>query len=135
MDVRNCKGCGTLFNYVSGPPLCSSCMKALDDKFGVVKQYIYDHPGAGMQEVSDENEVPIPIIKKWIKEERLTFAEGSTITLDCERCGASILSGRFCQKCKDAMGKQLGSAYATPKPQPEPKKADTEDKARMRFLK
>ena len=25
MDVRNCKGCGRLFNYYGGVPLCKAC--------------------------------------------------------------------------------------------------------------
>ena len=32
MDVRNCKNCGKLFQYV-GKPLCPACNKKLEDKF------------------------------------------------------------------------------------------------------
>ena len=53
MDVRNCKQCGKVFNYI-GSPLCPECVKKAEDKFDDVKQYIYDHPRCGIQEVSTE---------------------------------------------------------------------------------
>ena len=52
MDVRNCKKCGSIFNYLSGPPLCPTCIRKLDDIFDEVKEYIYDHQGRH-EEVSE----------------------------------------------------------------------------------
>ena len=37
MNVRNCKKCGKLFNYVSGAPVCPACKDALEKKFQEVK--------------------------------------------------------------------------------------------------
>ena len=45
MDVRNCKNCGKLFQYV-GKPLCPACNKKLEDKFFEVRDYIYENPTA-----------------------------------------------------------------------------------------
>lgn len=133
MEVRNCKGCGKLFNYLSGPPLCPSCSAALDAKFEEVKDYVYDHPGVGMQEVSEALNVSIPQIKQWIREERLAFAEDSLIGLECEGCGVTIKTGRFCKSCKDKLAKGLSSLYPTEKP-PANKPKDLRDPAKMRFL-
>ncbi|MBE5966690.1 MAG: flagellar protein [Lachnospiraceae bacterium] len=132
MDVRNCKSCGKLFNYLSGPPLCPNCMKALDEKFEQVKEYIYDHPRVDMQEVSEVFEVSIPQIKQWIREERLAFAEDSVIGLECERCGATIRTGRFCKSCKDKMARGLSELY--PEEKPVEKLKDPRENPRMRFL-
>ena len=30
MDVRTCRGCRRIFNYVSGPMLCPACKQALE---------------------------------------------------------------------------------------------------------
>ncbi|MFA9465994.1 MAG: flagellar protein [Velocimicrobium sp.] len=133
MEVKVCKKCGTLFNYIAGLPLCPACMKEIDDKFSKVKQYIYEHPGVGVQQVSEENEIPIAIIKKWVKEERLAFSEGSAIGVECERCGKMILTGRFCEACKTDVKKQFGSMISSAQAQPQ-KKPD-HDSAKMRFLK
>jgi flagellar operon protein (TIGR03826 family) len=132
MDVRNCKNCGKLFNYLAGAPICPACYKELDDKFSIVKEYIYNHPGAGMQEVSDENDVPIPQIQKWIREERLTFAENSMVGIECESCGVTIRTGRYCQSCKDKLVNTFGNVYRDP--QTQVKKKDYRDNPKMRFL-
>lgn len=114
MEVKNCKGCGRLFNYLSGPPLCQSCLSALDQKFAAVKEYVYDHPGVGMQEVSEVMEVPIGQIRQWIREERLSFSEDSMIGLECEGCGITIKTGRFCKACKDKLAKGFHNLYEEP---------------------
>ena len=33
MEVKNCKECGRLFNYMGGAPLCDGCRKKLEQKF------------------------------------------------------------------------------------------------------
>lgn len=43
MNARNCRKCGKLFNYVSGPPICMACREALEEKFHEVKSYIWEH--------------------------------------------------------------------------------------------
>lgn len=132
MEVRNCKGCGKLFNYLSGPPLCPNCSKALDAKFEDVKEYIYDHPRVDIKEVSEEFEISIAQIKQWIREERLSFSEDSMIGLDCESCGVSIRTGRFCKACKDKLAKGFSEVYKGNKI--EKKKWDPRENPKMRFL-
>jgi flagellar operon protein (TIGR03826 family) len=132
MDVRNCRGCGKLFNYLQGPPLCPNCIKALDLKFEEVKEFVYDNPGVGMQEVSEEMEVSIAQIKQWVREERLAFSENSMIGLECEGCGVTIKTGRFCKACKDKLAKGLSDLY--PSEKPVQKVRDSKENPKMRFL-
>ena len=51
MNVRNCKKCGKIFNYVTGYPICPTCKSALEEKFHEVKQYIYDNEIATLKQV------------------------------------------------------------------------------------
>ena len=132
MDVRNCRACNKVFNYIGGQPICPDCQKKLDDKFDEVKQYVYDHPRCGIQEVSTEMEVSVAQIRKWLKEERLAFAEDSEIALECEKCGAKILTGRFCKTCKSTMTNEFSSLYKTPEPVKKEVKKTSDN--RMRFL-
>ena len=111
MDVINCKQCNKVFNYIGGVPLCPDCVKKAEDKFDKVKAYIYDHPRCGIQEVSKEMEVSVAQIKKWLKEERLSFSEDSEIALNCEACGKRILTGRFCNHCKNDMTNKFSNIY------------------------
>lgn len=132
MDVRNCKGCGKLFNYLNGPPLCAACAKALDSKFDEVKEYVYDHPRVEMQEVSEVFDISIAQIKQWIREERLSFSDDSMIGLDCEGCGVTIKTGRYCNACKGQLAKGFQSLY--PKPTPKQKPIDPRENPKMRFF-
>ena len=52
MDVRNCRGCGRLFNYLQGPHLCPACMQKLEEKFSQVKDYLEDNPHATIPEIA-----------------------------------------------------------------------------------
>lgn len=130
MDVRNCKVCGKLFNYVNSS-ICPACLKDTEKKFEQVKAYIYDHPGAGIREVSEENDVSQGMIKRWIREERLSFSEDSQVTFACEKCGTPIRTGRFCTVCKGKMQNALGGIYHQ---EPQRKERKRDANAKMRFL-
>ncbi|RKM58408.1 flagellar protein [Butyrivibrio sp. X503] len=133
MNLRNCSRCGKMFNYIGGQTICEPCKKAIEEDFQKVKQYIADNPRASLKQIAEDNEVSSKQIQQWIREERLMFAEGSPIQLQCESCGESILTGRFCAKCKAKMANNLNNTFAKPKPVLEqPIKKD--NKAGMRFL-
>ena len=109
MDVKNCKSCGRLFNYMSGPVMCPNC-----------------------QQVAEAMDVSVKQIKQWIREERLALSQPSADGILCEHCGTPICSGRFCDKCKVTMQNTLSSALDKPK-EPEIKKRER-DGNKMRFL-
>ncbi len=110
MEIVTCKYCGKLFNYIQGQRICPACAKKMDEKFMEVKKYVYDHPKVEINELSHELDVPIRQIKQWIREERLCFSEDSPIGIECECCGATIKTGRFCKKCKDKLANGLKDA-------------------------
>ncbi len=134
MDVRNCKMCGAIYNYIGGQyrNLCPQCVKKMEDKFMDVKQYIEDNPGAGIGEVSKQCEVRPEQIERWIREERLYFSEDSQVGIPCEGCGTTIKTGRFCDKCRNELGNELSNMYSKPKGVQMKKPKDSS--AKMRFL-
>lgn len=135
MDIRNCRGCGRIFNYVAGPFLCQVCREKMEVKFQEVKEYIRSHPGVGIREVSDACDVEVSQIQQWLREERLEVTENSAIFLSCEVCGANIRSGRYCEKCKYDMTMGLKSVMNKGKPQQEVKKpAVDKTNPKMRYL-
>lgn len=114
MNVKNCRGCGKIFNYVVGPFLCQSCREGMEVKFQEVKEYIRSNPGVGINEVSVACDVPASQIQQWLREERLEVTENSPIFLSCEACGANIRCGKYCDKCKNYMTsgfKQVMNSY------------------------
>lgn len=98
MELRNCARCGKLFLY-QGIPYCTECQKLDEEDFAKVKDYLYEHPGAPLIEVSDATQVPPDRILRYLKEGRLELASEQNSILKCERCGAPIRMGRYCEKC------------------------------------
>lgn len=133
MNVSNCKGCGRLFNVISNTRLCPACVQALEDKFQEVKRYLDENPNATIEAVSQDNEVSVKQIKQWVREERLIFAEGGCVAIECENCGTMIRTGRFCDECKAKMTNNLMSALDRPV-QMERASSRDRDGNRMRFL-
>lgn len=135
MEVATCRNCGKLFNRVTGQLLCPVCQKELEGKFADVKKYVYEHPNVGIHELSKAMDVSVTQINRWIREERLCFSEDSAIGISCEKCGASIRTGRYCDRCKAEMGNAFAAAAGLNKPTPTPasRSRDTRDN-RMRFL-
>lgn len=111
MELMNCGNCKRLFNYISGDKICPKCVEVLEEKFEQVKDYIRENPRVNVNTVSEECEVSVKQIKKWVREERLTFADDSLVGLDCERCGRMIHSGRFCKKCADGLAGAMEELY------------------------
>lgn len=131
--IRNCKKCGKLFNYVGGLPICPNCKEEAEKKFQDVKQYLRENPRSDIKEVSEKCGVDQNQIQQWIREERLMFSEDSPIKIPCEKCGALIQSGKYCNKCKDSLARGLDSVIDRPKKiEPAPQKKD--QGAGMRFL-
>ncbi len=89
-----------MFDSVGGRSVCPDCLKKQNELFGKVKSYIAEHPTAKIEEVSNACGVSANDIRKWAREERLSFPEESPIRIYCEKCGAPIKSGRYCEKCR-----------------------------------
>lgn len=132
MNVATCKGCGRLFNIISNKNLCPNCIAAMEDKFQAAKKYLEENPATSIEVLSKEIEVSVKQIREWIRDERLTFREGSGCGIACEQCGAMILTGRYCDSCKTKLHNTLSSAIDRRSPDA-PKKKDRE-RDRMRFL-
>ena len=67
MNVKNCKKCGKVFNYVSGAPICPACKEALEKKFQEVKKYVQDNRGATIHDVVENCEVDPQQVRQWVR--------------------------------------------------------------------
>jgi methionyl-tRNA synthetase len=123
-----------LFNYVSGPSICQSCRKSIDDQFKEVRLYIRKNPKSSIAEVAEVNDVDIKQIRQWIREEKLLFSEDSAIGIECEVCGKTIRTGRYCDGCKAEMANNLGAAIKRPEVKEENPYENKDTSSKMRFL-
>ena len=111
MEVMNCRNCKRLFNYSTGPMICPACKDKLEKKFGEVKQFIRENPNKNISEISKEMDVSVQQLKTWIRQERLCFTDDSAVTIECEKCGAPIKTGHYCEKCKKEVVNTLEGLY------------------------
>ena len=74
MDVRTCKRCKRLFNYITGPAICPSCREEIEQEFQVVKKYIDENRNCDINDVSEACDVDPQQIRQWIREDRLQFS-------------------------------------------------------------
>ncbi len=109
-DLRNCRKCGKMFNYI-GIPVCPTCVEADEQDFKKVKEYLYQNPGSSMSEVSSVLDISIEKITRYLREGRLEIVGGSgNMILHCESCGKSINSGRYCDICSNDLSKGFKSS-------------------------
>lgn len=132
MNVSNCRSCGRLFNVVSSTRLCPNCQLLLEEKFQEVKEYLRENPFANIDVLSRECHVSVKQLREWVKEERLVFAEGCVTGIQCEKCGVSIRTGRYCNACKTKVVNNLRGVVSNPVS--DEKKRKEKERDRMRFL-
>lgn len=130
VELMNCANCKRIFNYISGDKFCPNCRKVLEEKFSMVKEYIRENPNKSVNEVSEAMEVSVRQLKKWVREERLSFSEDSLVGLDCERCGKLVHSGKFCPECAKSLANAMQEAVKVQRTM----NVKGNSKGRMRFL-
>lgn len=106
-ELRNCPRCGKLFSYF-GRPICNRCIDEEEEEFKIVKEYIYNNPGATVFEVADATEVSVDKILRFLKEERLEItSDNVNLILECESCGRPIKTGKYCEQCKVKLSSEM----------------------------
>ncbi len=120
MDVRNCKRCGKIYNY-DGFRNCPTCRREDEDDFKKIKEYLYENSGANISDVEQATGIDSGKIIEFLRQNRLEIGEGSNLILECESCGISIRSGRFCDKCTHDLQKEMGASIKTPEKRENPK--------------
>lgn len=112
MNLINCQECGKVFAS-AGQKVCPDCSKSEEEKYELVKDYLWDHPNSTVKTVSDATGVEEKLIIKFIKENRLQ-SEGLEIDykLKCKICSKEIEAGVYCESCRTKMINDLSSKPA-----------------------
>lgn len=132
MEVLACRECRRLFNYLSGPQICTGCKEKLEGKFEEVKEYLEDHPGAGLMQVLEACKVKKTYVTQWMKEGRIELEDCLEMVARCDRCGSPIPEGSFCNKCKREFVFKWNELEAQDN-QPEEAEEKDRNTPRMRF--
>ena len=110
MDLKTCKKCGRMFSGKEDQEYCNKCRLDIEDHFRIVREYVYDHPNATVNEVSDETGVEKKEVLEYLRDGRLELKEES-VDLSCMRCGKPIKSGRMCNECGNEIKEGFNKAF------------------------
>jgi len=110
-ELRNCERCGKLYRSNGFYKLCPSCWEFDEFDFRRIKEYLSNHPGAKIFEVSTALDISVGKIKRYLRESRLEIIEKENRFLFCDKCGKSIRTGKYCDECYRSMQKTLTVIY------------------------
>jgi len=66
-------------------------------------------------EVAEALDVPMEKILQFLREGKLELSrENTNMLLDCERCGRSIPTGRYCSECASFIERQFMKGFRSP---------------------
>lgn len=125
MELRNCPVCGRVFNY-AGRNLCPACARKEDEQYDTVADYLYRHPSATVNEVSEATGVDEQLILRFLREGRLQVSDGAAVGLFCESCGAPIRTGRLCKRCAAQLARSVERLTTVPKSEAPPGRNERE---------
>lgn len=96
-----CNKCKGIMVYKGvGEYKCEDCGSVEYDDYGKARNYLEQHKGANVAEISDATGVTHKSIREMIKEKRFEVIDNRGGYIRCEMCGENIKSGRLCSKCE-----------------------------------
>jgi Adenine-specific DNA methylase containing a Zn-ribbon len=103
-----CKECEGVMVYKGlGEYKCENCGAVEYDEYGKVRNYLDEHRGANVTQISEATGVSHKSIRDMIKENRFAVVDSRGGYIRCEMCGESISSGRLCSKCEAIFHRQV----------------------------
>lgn len=110
INVKACVKCRRIFQATVDTDNCPECNIILEQIYKNVRLYIRRNKLVGLHEVSEECNVSVRQLIKWVREERILFLESSGVGIPCLNCGISIRAGKYCIPCL----KKIESIYVKP---------------------
>lgn len=108
MNVGNCPRCGKV--YVKNvKSLCPDCLREDEQMYEQVYRYLRDHPRSTATQVAEGTGVPEERVLAFLRDGRIQAAEWLNVEYPCERCGTTISTGRYCEKCAKEVQSSLRS--------------------------
>jgi flagellar operon protein TIGR03826 len=115
MNLDNCPRCGKLFakNFRD---VCPVCIREIDKEYELCANYLREHKGAIISELSDQTGVSIKQITKFIREGRISMMNAPNLSYPCESCGVLIRENHLCDACRTRLTKDTRRALQSGQP-------------------
>lgn len=106
-STKICMGCGNPFMPQENEDFCFKCRNSSSSKEAEIIDYLREHPGVSILEVSRVSRLSTKILLKMAHEGRF---EGLYLNKDfgypCEQCGKLITFGTYCPECFATLKKE-----------------------------
>lgn len=112
LNVRNCPRCGKVFARTIHD-VCPACIQKIEDDYQSCLKYLRENRGCTIRELSDETEVSIRQITKFIRESRISLMDAPNMSYPCESCGVLIREHNLCQECRSKLMKDMQNVRPT----------------------
>ncbi|MFC5469695.1 flagellar protein [Cohnella suwonensis] len=109
MNLTYCPKCGKLFSK-SFRDVCNNCYALMEKDYERCVEHLRQNKGVDIQQLSDEMEVSIKQITKWIREGRISLMNAPNMSYPCESCGILIRDGHMCDSCKKRLQTDVKNA-------------------------
>lgn len=112
MDLANCPRCGRLFSK-NFRDVCQNCHQELEHDYERCVNYLRENKGLTIQQLSDDTELSIRQITRWIREGRISLFNAPNMSYPCESCGILIRDGHMCDSCRNRLQRDVKNASST----------------------
>lgn len=125
-EQKYCRMCKRVLPPSYNKEYCPACEDLR--LFDQVREFVRSNE-VNEYQVADHFDIPVRVVKQWIKEGRIEYKERdkkNIMSTFCSRCGAPVTFGSLCPQCLRLMNGEKTKGYA--------KVEKHEDDNKMRFL-
>ncbi|WP_372629499.1 flagellar protein [Cohnella sp.] len=113
MNLTYCPKCGKLFSK-SFREVCNNCHQELEKDYERCAEHLRKNRGMDIQQLSEETEISIKQITRWVREGRISLMDAPNLSYPCESCGTLIREGHLCETCKKRLTRDVRNATSPP---------------------
>ena len=110
--MRNCSGCGKVFVSLNHSRICPDCRAKEEEREQEIAAYVRANPKTTITEIVAALGVQEPLIRRMIRAGRFVAIPGVDLSYPCDKCGAPIQRGQYCEKCRKEMCAKLTAVAA-----------------------
>lgn len=114
-EFANCPICGNPFKKTDIRTVCDHCLEKDKKDLDIVLEFFRKKVNrtATITEVEDATGISIDTIQRYIREGKIRVKPFPNLWYPCQRCGAKIHDGYFCDICLKEMGEELNHSKMT----------------------
>ncbi|MBO9599113.1 MAG: flagellar protein [Cohnella sp.] len=92
--------------------VCNQCHQELEKDYERCIEYLRKNKGLTIQQLSEDTEISIKQITRWIREGRISLMDAPNMMYPCEVCGTLIRESNMCDACRGRLQKDVRNAQA-----------------------